>query len=315
MKRFLVKIALLTLIVFASAYPLDKLISHWLKKSNSFAVKEYPVWNDILNGKLNSDIWIYGSSRAWTQFDPDILQDSLYKPVYNLGIDGLPFPMQYFRHSLALKYNKRPRIIIQSVDFGTLTRRDLYNADQFLPYMLWDNDFYDAMHEYKGFNKLDYKIPFLRYYGNYPAFKEAISVALNPGKNKATRVRGYQGQDLNWNDDLERAKAMTDYYRFVIDNGSVKLFHQFLEECSSAGIKVVLVYSPIYIEGQEFIEGHKNIVELYKEIATKHNCRFIDFTKDSICYEKKYFYNSLHLNKTGAELFTQKLGSMIKDEL
>ena len=38
----------------------------------------------------------------------------------------------------------------------------------------------------------------------------------------------------------------------------------------------------------------------------------IRFSTDAISYQKKYFYNSVHMNKTGAELFTAKLIDTLK---
>jgi len=38
---------------------------------------------------------------------------------------------------------------------------------------------------------------------------------------------------------------------------------------------------------------------------------FINFTKDSLCLYNKYFYNSYHLNGTGASIFSSKVADSI----
>lgn len=64
MKRVIKKIFLFYLPIILLSYPLDKSISNYLKQSNK-CYGEYEVWNDIYSGKINADIAIYGSSRAW----------------------------------------------------------------------------------------------------------------------------------------------------------------------------------------------------------------------------------------------------------
>lgn len=85
------------------------------------------------------------------------------------------------------------------------------------------------------------------------------------------------------------------------------MFDTFLQECKNNNIKVTLVYTPEHIEGQNFISNRKEVIDLYKNFAEKYNLRFLDYSADSICLKKMYFYNTTHLNKKGSELFTKKL--------
>lgn len=52
----------------------------------------------------------------------------------------------------------------------------------------------------------------------------------------------------------------------------------------------------------------------FKEQLNKPNY-FIDYSNSYLCYDKKYFYNSQHLNKTGAELFSKEVSLKIKEIL
>jgi hypothetical protein len=311
MRFFLLKILFFVLPILLLGYFIDNFISENLKKSNSHAQKEYPTWNAILDGKLNADILIYGSSRAWVHFDPQIIEDSLKHSVYNLGIDGHTFNMQYLRHLLAIKYNPKPRMIIHSIDIGTLSKGNLYNPDQFLPYMLWDDTFYHYLSKYDGFSYFDFKIPLIRYYGKFDAIKTAIKMKVLPQSNLVERVKGYKGNDATWNNDFDIAKKTMKSYKAEIDTSTLNLFENYLKECKTENIKIILVYSPYYFEGQEFIENQEQIIDLYKNLASKYDFIFMDFTKDEICYDKKYFYNASHMNIKGAELFTKKLCSRI----
>jgi hypothetical protein len=313
MRLWLLRCFYFLLPLFVLAYPLDCAISHYVKKSETHTYGEYNVWNDIYSQKLQTDIAIYGSSRAWLHFDPRILSDSLHQTAYNFGIDGHNFWLQYFRHREFLKYNPPPKHIILSVDIYTLEKKaELYNSDQFLPYMLWDKDIKYFTAAYKGFSLPDYYLPLLRYYGKKKAINTAFAGFLNKNNANHTRIRGYQGQERVWSDDFEKAKTDRKSYHIKIDSTSQQLFETFLKECDRAKIKVTLVYAPEYIEGQNFVTNRADIIQLYHTFAAKYGVRFIDFSKDDICTHKQYFYNTLHLNKTGATIFSSRLAHLLK---
>jgi len=101
-------------------------------------------------------------------------------------------------------------------------------------------------------------------------------------------------------------------YKIELDEESVVLFSKYLEECARANIKVIFVYTPEYIEGQEFVENRDEIMALYTQLSKKYNIQFYDYSKDSMSFDKTYFYNALHLNLKGAELFTTKLIEKLK---
>jgi hypothetical protein len=282
MKKFIINTIFFVLPITLSSYLIDCFISANLKKSNSHAQKEYPTWNIIMEGKLDSEILIYGSSRAWTHFDSQIIEEKLNKTTYNLGIDGHTFNMQYLRHLLVLKNNKKPKLIIHSIDAGTFQKGNLYNPDQFLPYMLWNNEFFKSLKNYDGYNFTDFYIPLIRYYGKLDAIKTAIKMLIMPKSNLTQRIKGYQGQDVEWNNDFDDAQKNMDKYEVKLDSITIAKFDNYLAECSVKNIEVILVYSPVYIERQNFIKNHSEIIEFYQLFADKYSLKFLNFSNDSI---------------------------------
>ena len=302
------------------SYFADVFISTNLKESNKFAEKEYSTWNDIIDGKVNSDILIYGNSRAWVQFNSVMMTDSLHLPTYNLGIDGHNFCLQYLRHRMLLKYNSKPKVIIVSIDmFSLQKRKDLYNLEQFLPYMLWDSEIKKATSSYKGFVFMDYEIPLVRYYGRTEAIETAIRFYSGHLSNPICRVRGYQGRNESWNTDYDKAKLTMKSYETKLDFETVFLFERFITECITENIKLVFVNAPEYIQGQKYVKNRAEVLAIYTKFSKQYNIPFYDYSNNPISFQKKYFYNSVHMNKTGAELFTAKLidtlkkSSMIKE--
>ncbi|PWA04017.1 hypothetical protein [Flavobacterium psychrotolerans] len=313
MKKFLKYFLFFLSPIILLSYFMDVFISTNLKKSNKDAFGEYSTWNDLLEGKVNSDVVIYGSSRAWRHINPSMISDSLHVSAYNLGIDGHNFWLQYLRHTILLEKNKKPKLIIYSVDMFTLKKnKDLYNSEQFLPYMLWDKKIRDATISYNGFKSMDYEIPLVRYYGRYFEIMKAGFMFFKPQNNAVKRIKGYQGQEESWNADFERVKSKMKNLEIELDPASIVLFEQFLKECKAKNIKIIFVYTPEYVEGQKFVKNRDQIISIYKKYSEKYHIPFYDYSNDSISFQKKYFYNANHLNKTGAELFTGKLISKLK---
>jgi hypothetical protein len=305
MKKFILTLLYFVVPLVIAPIILDKAITSTLKKSRN---GDFAVWNDLFDGKINSDIIIYGSSRAWININPKIIEENLNTSAYNLGIDGHNFLLQYCRHKILLKYNKKPRIIILSLDNYTFDKRvDLYNPQQFLPYM-HEPIIKDTIDKYVGYSFLDYNIPLIRYFGAKEASLIAFKMLLFPFLNTETRYKGFQGQSIGWTGDLERANK-TSNNKFVqnLDNNTIELFERFLQETIAMGIKIIFVYTPEYIEGQTFVSNRSDFFSLFHKFSRKYNIPFYDYSGDPISYNREYFYNSQHLNAIGADLFTRKL--------
>ena len=113
MRKLLLSVLYFSIPVFLFIFLAEWFLTNQLKQSRQ---GEYSVWNDIFNGKVNSDIVVYGSSRAMVHMDPKIISNRMNSSCYNLGINGHNFWLQYLRHKELLKYNTKPRLIIHSVD-------------------------------------------------------------------------------------------------------------------------------------------------------------------------------------------------------
>ncbi len=305
MKRFLYEVATFFLLLIMGAYIIDAFLTENLKK---YPVGDSGIWNEIFAGRVNSEVVVYGASRAWVHFDPRIMEESLGMTVYNLGVDGHNFWLEYLRHSMLLKYNTKPKVIVMEISQNTLAKRkDLYGLDQFLPYMLNQPQVEAAISSYEGYRYLDFHIPLFRYYGKAEALVRALIQFLNPSHYSPNRVKGYQGKNSAWSGDWERVKRDLQPSKAVNDLESIRLFDSFLEECRILGIKVVFVSSPEFIEAQQYVTNREEIFSIFEAMSAKYNIPYLDYSKNFISYKTEYFYNSGHLNKGGAELFTKKL--------
>lgn len=286
----------------------DVFISYQLKNSNNFQ-GEIEVWNAIFEGNIDTDIAIYGSSRAWTQLNPAIFKTVLGKKVYNFGLDGHNFWLQYLRHRLYLKHNPKPKTIILNLDIFTLQKReDLYNLEQFLPFMFWDDDIKTFTSSYNGFSNADYYLPFARYSGKTSVLKEVFA-NMNQSEKTSFRIDGFRSFDYAWG--FKNTEELKEYH-IAIHDESITLLNKFLKECKRLEIQVILLYTPEELEGQRKIVNRKRLVQLYDSISSANNIPFLNYSKDSIQDSKAYFYNAMHLNTKGTNIISEKIAEELK---
>ncbi|HKG07678.1 MAG TPA: hypothetical protein VKB19_14505 [Pedobacter sp.] len=274
---------------------------------------DFGVWHDIYAGKAASDVLILGSSRAVYHFNPRILENVLHKTVYNLGMDGQNIDIELARLHVYLQHNAKPDIIIHSLDFHMLSRpKDLYNYQQFLPYLA-DTALSKYLKGYNGFSKYDYVIPMAKYAGEWKLTANAIKNKLKPSANMYNTYKGHKGQDLVWNSDLDKAhKLYPNALNIILNKNSISEFEDYLKLCKTLDIKLIFVYSPEYIEGQRFILNRTVLLAMYRKYAEYYSIPFLDYSKDPMCMDRSFFYNSLHMNKSGADLFSKKLSEDLK---
>ncbi len=310
-RKDIFKIALFFIIPIPILYLAHTLIDKGLQRSHDM---HYAEWNDMRKG-LRSDALIMGSSRAWVHISPKILDSELHINSYNIGIDGWCFLMQHCRFKYYLEYNPKPKVIIQSLDNLMFTKnKELYDDLQFLPYI--DNDTIIQRYTvgYTGsFNFMQKHLPMYKYRNNGELMVEGFFNLFNLPYGKVPKYKGYEGQVKGWDSSFtEFALNNPGGYTLEFDSSIINEFDAYLSYCQQNNIKVILVYTPEYFEVQKIIKNRDKLFEIYTYFADKYHCPLLDYSSDSLCYKQSLFYNSQHLNKQGAELFSAKLAKDIE---
>ncbi len=321
MKRFIISILAFSVVLFLTLFCFDKIISHGLKKSET---KHFNNLSQIHQGNLNVDLIINGSSKALVQIDPIIIDSVLGINSYNLGLDGSPFIPQKAQYDLYRTKNKKPKIIVQIVSNGTLrSLQEGFNLPiKFAPYLNVP-EVKEMMKLTSSFSYLDYTIPMLKYSGKpYEIMLGGLSF-FDIQVLKTTDIKGYAPNDLSWperssdsidasknKNELSNSDAIKNIEKFTsMDRISCENFERFLYQCKQDNIIVFLVYPPIFEDDFKTIKN----LDYYHKVAEEHNAHFLNYSKDSVlAFDKKYFYNSQHLNLKGATHFTNQLASDIK---
>lgn len=310
MKKFIIKIIVFLLFMLEISMPLDRIIT---KGARALRCGEHGVWHDIFNSNINTEVIIQGSSRALVCVDSQTLEDNLGLDVYNLGIDGYRFPMQHVRYRQYRKKNLKPKVIIQVLDIYSFTQREgLYNYEQFLPYFN-NADLIEVLSTYEGYSLLDSLLPLYRYRAKRKFLFKAISEYFSFRHYPEDRYQGFWPQDKKWDKAFDKFKSKNPKgWQQSFDSKIIKDFEDFIISSRKEGIVMAWVYAPEYIEAQKLCRNREEILDIYNRLSKKYDIVFIDYSKHELSKNKSMFYNSQHLNKTGAEIFSKLLSEDIK---
>lgn len=133
------------------------------------------------------------------------------------------------------------------------------------------------------------------------------STDLKLKKKKVYFTKDLYKKNATWNSDYSNALKQKGQLIIKMDGQLLSLFDAFVSECKSKEIKLILVVSPMYIEGQAFIKNYSKMIDGYRKMADERELPFIDYSNDSISFDRENFYNASHLNGTGSTKFTNKL--------
>lgn len=295
MKRFIKNLFFVIAILLIALTVCDMALCRRIQQSSQ---REYQSWNAIMHGEASSDVIIMGSSRAWVQFSPQILDSLLGWSCYNIGIDGSCINRQIDKYSLYRRYNRKPKIILQNIDFLTIDITQGYERHQYFPYF-WNSAFRNAVFEDEPFTLAEKVIPFYRFL-HFGVKNLFLGVNIS---------RGYCGIEASW--DGSKLDAI-DSIVFSPNSEASNMFEEYLSNAQDEDIQVVLVYAPVYAEATSKITNMAEMYQYYSEIAKKYGAKIIDFNFNHICNDTTLFYNATHLNKKGSELFSMELVDSLK---
>lgn len=296
MKRFVIRIILLSLIVLAIdtafGYAFNYLQSH--SKGGATHRMEY-----IANSMTDS-ILIMGSSRAIHHYDPRIFVDSLDLSSYNCGLNGMGIIYNYGQYCL-FKERHVPKIIIYDIcdQFDLLTKvpNDRY-LDGLRPYydrVSIDSIFYsiDKTEKYKMMSQM-------RKYNGH--FTSLVLYYLRPNNDYILGFKPLKGQMAYEPQKSKEENAI------ILDSIKIKYLEKLIHETRENGTKLIFCISPTYGGADEIT--YQSVMDLAKanEIPVLNH-----YNDSSFILKKEYFKDSYHLNEAGAQEYTKTIVKEIRE--
>lgn len=292
MNKFLKKTLLIgisILIVFIIA----DIIATWYYRNQD----HYPfsTFTDITEGRLDSDLWFLGSSRTLVQYNPRIFDSILDVSSYTLGCDAMHIVLQVQCYQIAREFNDKPKYLILDLLWQSLDM-ELAPLSKYA-YMPYINN-----HRFRQIVKNNDNLSFAYLY--FPYYRFHLERKSGQYYKNSKMYKGYQARDIPWS-PIDPNGLDTIHYRQ--EKKAIELLDSFLCDCRRDSISVILIHSPFERNGFEKIQNHDDMLDLFRSIAERHNVPFLDYTEDPICYDTLNFYNAMHLNSHGADIFSAKL--------
>ncbi|HEX8577353.1 MAG TPA: hypothetical protein VF677_13745 [Flavobacterium sp.] len=286
MKKFIKKLAIITAIIFILLFCLDILYTEVYVHSYPRNKTKYVL--QLKNKKI--DYIFLGSSRVENHIDTKLVNKLTLKKALNLGVQGAKLDDNYLLLKLLINNNIKVEKLFLQVDY-------IYNfesgstivSSECLPYIR-NNEIIRAHLEAGSPNYFEnYYMPFYRYatHDYKIGFREFFSSAINK-KSKIDFDDGFVPKEEQFTGD--KNYKLPDS---IIEHN--KIFESIDQLCKANNIDVVYFCAPFC----STVRDSKYIDQLKAKIPTlKDYSKFL---------EDKYFYNCGHLNKKGAEIFTEKL--------
>jgi hypothetical protein len=307
MKKFLTKSLILFLLVFGPLYPLAK----YYDSRMPFNTSEKAIW--ITNQKeTDYDYAVIGSSRAFNVISITKMDSVLSMKGINLGVSGAAFAEnlllldQFYRNGNSLD------VLMIQVDMWGIINPDTaytheFNDQNYLHLTgepLVDSIMYQKINPVKYFMRKT--IPFFKYaeYNNvYTPAKILSGFEHSP--------EAFESKKKNKSAIVEPKKA--GYYLY--DEKSAEWLEAIIRLARKNGTQVLLFTSPTERNYCNSLADNSALQDSINSLAGKLSVPFHNFEKDTICLQKNYFRDGVHLNKTGGDVFSVLLADYMRKEI
>lgn len=301
MNKFLFKLGLFIALLTSLTYGLDYVIQEGLKKTD---YREISKWNEVIEGNINAEILVIGSSRALFQFDSNLIEEKTGISCYNLGVNGNTFQVQDYILDLYLNSNKLPSRIYWIVDLHSFNfTTEVFRYEQFIPYS--KNVFIDSiLNLNQEINPILMKIPIIRF-GNNPVLKyRGVLSYFDINREVGKIKKGFRMPVTMWDGKFDLFKANNP--KGIVIEFDESIFNKFVNKSlrlKDKKIEIIWVTVPYYIEGIDLINNKVEVINKIYQASVENNIKFSNYIENDMSLKKEYFFNATHLNKAGVEIF------------
>ena len=312
MKRFLIKVAIFGVILLGLAWGLDYMVSKGFQRMEDYRSMS---WYEMQQGQINADIVIMGNSRGFSHFEPWTIDSICGTKSFCLGLGGYSITVEDLKYKYYRLYNKKPKYIIQQIDYYTLRNDSAphqHESEQYLP-IFYDWRIHDELLRV-GYTRLDLYIPMYRYWGYQMVIKNGLLEFLGVKHYVRDPSRmGHHYEKGAWN-GTELAKLDTIHATF--DSAGKEYFEQYMQRCSDEGVKVILVNSPTYIGANLKTTGLDSVNAYFDSIATAYNTVYWNYNENyDLCLDTANFCASVHMNPEATHQFTIDFANRLKEQI
>lgn len=304
MLKNIIKIVIFLLILLA----LDRFIAAGI--STAAIARQFDTRiQDLIEGKIDADLLIMGSSRSAR----DLIPTEIDTRAYSLSFPGSNIDFHESILRLVISSKKIPKEIILAVDddFELTDNENItYREDLFYPYIkYWEvnkilaergkkNLYLSAISRTYAEN-LNLETA-LDYFEKGKLLPEPLTEVQTDG-SMTLKIKADSYDTLKF-DEIQKTYDKSKESQVLVDK-----FLNFIKLCKENNIKLYIIFPPILrVPTSGFAERIKKLAGSVQGA----NITYSDFTAPY--KDKKYFYDMHHLDYDGAVIFSREISKMIK---
>lgn len=296
MKKFLKRLLIFTVLFFV----VDKLFYIFIYLSPNYQVDNRI--EKLLEGEINKEVIILGSSRGAMNIMANQLEAQTGKSAYNIAFPGSDVTFHDFILKTLLKFNKKPKTIIFALDSPSEllpTTSINYRFDRLYPLVKYDYINQELI------NKGD------RNFTSWFLCLSRLNKTNLSIKRKSTKFDNVQpdgSTPLNFENPNFKSDYSLSVGNYEIKDESdekQKAFKSILDQCQSNNIKLIFAFSP------NFQIYNIAFEKRMRQFKTQNSSFFVYDSLNSSYKDASNFYDESHLNAKGAKIFTSELSNYI----
>ncbi len=241
------------------------------------------------------------------QFDPEIIKKITGLSTYNCGFGGQGLQFSYIQLNETLKRYKPELIVLDVSPNILLDPESREKLKILLPYFKRDTLIFNALTNNMDVEKVKLLSAIYPYNSTIGSLIRGLNMDYSDSLNgfePINRALDTFGLYNKVNEQFPDPKIPADKFIYL---------HQIIKLCIKNELQLVVVVCPIY-------QKNKNLDEMItqiKAVCTAYNdILFLDYSKNLVFTDQiNLFYDNLHLNKDGAQLFSDSISRKLPKNL
>ncbi|RRQ48837.1 hypothetical protein DZC72_14315 [Maribacter algicola] len=292
MKKFIRNVLLFSIVFFV----VEKLFYFFLFISPSLEVDRR--LENLLEGNINKDLVIFGSSRGARDLIAHQIEDSLNLSAFNLSYPGSNIEFHEFLLESLLKYNTSPKAVLLTVDDPVefISNESLgFRFDRMYPLAKY-NYINNELIEREEKNVLSRFLVLAR-------FNQSNLNILQKRFNTVDSIQVCGSMPISFQkENIKFNYGKIDHYSLNEENEVlINAFERFQKLCLTNDIDLHIVFPP------NFKAHNPDFERRIKELSDKKVHHYIYSNSTSQYSDSDYYHDATHLNKDGAVLFTNQV--------
>lgn len=296
MRKFIFRV----LLFFAIMFVVDRLVDISMNYLASHPKGGMTQRRNYITDICKEDVLIFGSSRAHYHYSPQIVTDSLGMTCFNCGENAMGI-VHFYAWWKIISQRYHPQLLIYEVT----PEMDIRTGSNY-EYLWRLRNHYENEDVRAVFEKVEPKEKWKmvsRMYRYNSTFTEIAADIIHPMKEQGSN--GFVAVNRTVKPKYAIKRPKYDGKTIIPDTLKMGFFEKMIKEMGPT--QLILVASP-YLTGI-----NRTAFDPIREMSQKYGVPFLDYSNDSSYLRKtEYFYDSNHLNATGAEIFTRNLVGEIR---